>query len=228
MVEYDKVVHVETLSEYLSVLDRWFDKGYDWWDISTSEHDPHPGYFNHDGVRYLTLDDGIISCSVEEVYTKTGKSMSFKEFLAREGVVTYSPISIGGIPEREQEVTYEVSEEQMAFLHKARENKYPATYLICDAEKYRALFSGYEYTEEFERDLLKYVSGDENVVFKVKGPLYLLKGKDRDGDTVYFRLNTLDAPTYVYEDYKSDAFKASHDEIVRWETPFWKAEPVDA
>ena len=102
MTKYKEVVHVESLSEYLSVLDRWFDKGYDWWDISTSEHDLHPGYFNHGGVRYLTLNDGIISCAVEEVYTKTGKAMSFKEFLVKEGKVTYSPISIGGIPEQEQ------------------------------------------------------------------------------------------------------------------------------
>lgn len=226
MTKYKEVVHVETLSEYLSVLDRWFDKGYDWWDISTSEHDLHPGYFNHGGVRYLTLNDGIISCAVEEVYMKKGKSMSFKEFLAKEGETTYSPISIGVIPEREQEVTHEVSEEQLAFLHRARENQYPATYLIWFSEKYRALFSGYEYTDEFERDLLKYVSGDENVVFKVKNPdpLYLLKGKDSDGDTVYFRLNVFDIPTYAYEE--SDAFKAPHDEIMRWENSFWKVERV--
>ena len=229
MTKYKEVVHVESLSEYLSVLDRWFDKGYDWWDISTSEHDLHPDYFNHGGVRYLTLNDGIISCAVEEVYMKTGKAMSFKEFLAKEREVTYGPISIGGIPERERDmVTYEVSEDQMALIEGAKEAQYPVSYLMGHNYVYEALFSADEYGPAFERDLLRYLGGDANVVFKVKEPLYWLKGKDSDGETVYFRLNTLGAPTYVYEDYKSEAFKASHEEILRWETPFWKVEPVDA
>lgn len=44
MTEYDEVVHVETLSEYRAVLDKWFDKGYDWGTKRRSQ-DHHEEYF---------------------------------------------------------------------------------------------------------------------------------------------------------------------------------------
>lgn len=223
----ETVVQVETLDEYRAVLKKWFSKGYFWYD--GGDQDPHEEYLTHNGARYLILEGNNTISYSNGTYVKSHNlgAITFKEFLAKEGKVTYSPISIGGIPERERDtVTYEVSEEQLAFLHRTRENQYPATYLIWFSEKYMSLFSGYEYTEEFERDLLKYVSGDDNVVFKVKEPLYTLKGKDSDGDTVYFTLEENGAPTFTFEE--SDAFKAPRDEIVRWENSFWKVEPVDA
>lgn len=208
---YEMVVHVDNLDEYRAVLKKWFKKGYDWSDNTDGKQKLHEEYFVREVIleKYLLLDGNNIRMSLGRVIDTTN-AVSFKEFMDKE----------------RGKVTYEVSEEQLGFLHKARENQYPATYLIWDSEKYKAMFSGYEYTEEFERDLLKYVSGDENVVFQLKDPLYLLKGKDRDGDTVYFTLDGFGAPTYVFDDEKSDAFKASYDEIVRWENPFWKVERV--
>lgn len=212
MVEQNEtVVRVDTLKEYRAVLEKWFKKGYDWLNPKRKK-ETHEKYFTDLGARYLVLvlqGDSYITSGVAN--GRTTKAMSFKEFMANErGKVT----------------TYEVSAEQLAFIKEARENPYPATYLVWGDKEYKGLFSGYEYTEEFERDLLKYVSGDENVVFKVKNPdtLYLLKGKDSDGDTVYFRLNVFDIPTYAYDE--SDAFKAPHDEILRWDNPFWNIERV--
>lgn len=208
MMESEMVVHVNNLDEYRTVLKKWFKKGYDWYSNTDGKQKLHEEYFVSDVrlEKYLLLDGNNIRMSLGKS-VETTNAMSFKEFMDK----------------KSGKVTYEVSDEQMAFLYKARENKYPATYLICDSEKYRAMFSGYEYTEVFERDLLKYVSGDDDVVFKVKEPLYFLKGKDSDGDTVYFKLN-IGAPTYAYEE--SDALKAPHDEIVLWENPFWKVERV--
>lgn len=141
------------------------------------------------------------------------KVTPFKEFMDKEQEATHGPISIGGVPERERnEITYEVSEEQMAFIKGARENPYPATYIVWGDKEYKGLFSGYEYTEEFERDLLKYIAGDEDVVFQLKEPLYRLVGKDADGDTVYFTQG-LYPPSYTYD--KEDAFTASREEITR-------------
>ena len=54
--------------------------------------------------------------------------------------------------------------------------------------------------------------------------MYFLKGKNNDGDNMYFTLDSVGAPTYTYD--KPDAFKAPHDEIVPWKTPFWEIEPV--
>lgn len=211
MTEYDEVVHVETLEEYLAVLDKWLDKGYDW-STTLRSQDHHEEYLNRSGARYLTLDaNRKIGYSFGLAIDKT-KAMSFKEFMAKE---------LG-------KVTYEVSEEQMGFIKEAKDSEYPVTYLMCYDNVYKAQFSEADYGSTFEHDLLRYLSGDDRVVFQLKEPLYLLKGKDSDGDTVYFTLDGVGAPTYVYNDEKSDAFKASHDEIVRWENLFWKVEPVDA
>lgn len=203
----ETVVRVDTLKEYRAVLEKWFSKGYIW-DKGYGEKYLNESYFTYGGARYLILEGNVISYS-DGTYVENHKLkvITFNEFVAKE----------------RGKVTYEVSEEQMAFLHRARENQYPATYLVWGSKEYKGLFSGYEYTEEFERDLLKYVSGDENVVFKLNNPLYWLKGKDRDGDTVYFTLDGF-APTYVY--VESDAFKAPRDEIVRWDNPFWSIEEV--
>lgn len=223
MTEYDEVVHVETLEEYLAVLDKWFDKGYDW-STTLRSQDHHEEYFNWSGARYLTLDANCkIGYSFGLAIDKT-KAMSFKEFMAKEQGVTPWVPTPEDIPERE--VTYDVSVEQMAFIKEAKDNEYPASYLMVHYEEYMNRFSDVEYGTTFEQDLLKYIAGDEGVVFQLKDPLFMLKGKDTDGDIVYFTVDGVGAPTYTYD--KPDAFTASHEEIVPWENPFWKIEPVGA
>jgi len=203
MTEYDEVVHVETLEEYLAVLDKWLDKGYDW-STTLRSQDHHEEYLNRSGARYLTLDaNRKIGYSFGLAIDKT-KAMSFKEFMAKE---------LG-------KVTYEVSEEQMGFIKEAKDSEYPVTYLMCYDNVYKAQFSDVEYGTTFEQDLLKYIAGDDSVVFQLKDPLFMLKGKDTDGDIMYFTVDGVGAPTYTYD--KPDALVASHEEITRWNTPFWE------
>lgn len=226
MTEYDKVVRVDTLEEYRAVLDKWFAKGYAWsYGSSTSYHEE---YFKGGG-RYLILDDGLIGYSAgKHVRDENLKVTSFKEFMAKEWEVTPGPNSIGDIPEQEPgKVTYEVSEEQMGFIKEAKENQYPASYLMVHDDEYVNMFSGVEYGTTFEHDLLRYLGGDESVVFQLKDPVWWrLKGKDTDGDAVYFTVDPYRlAPTYTYD--KSYAFTAPHEEITRWKTPFWEIEPVE-
>lgn len=227
MTEYDEVIRVETLSEYRAVLDKWFDKGYNWGTTRRSQ-DHHEEYFTESSGRYLILDEGDISYSAgKHVREENLKVTPFKEFMAKEWEVTPGPNSIGDIPEQERgKVTYEVSEVQMKFIKEAKGSAYPATYLVWGDKEYKGLFSGYEYTEEFERDLLRYLGGDESVVFQLMDPVFMLKGRDTDGDAVYFRLNTLDVPTYTYD--KPQAFVASLKVITRWNTPFWEIVLVEA
>lgn len=207
----ETVVRVDTLKEYRAVLEKWFSKGY-CWDRDGDEKDLHESYFTYSGARYLVLEGNVISYS-DGTYVENHKLevTTFKEFMSKE----------------RDKVTYEVSGEQMAFIKEAKDREYPVSYLAVHEGEYVTVFSDDSiYGATFERDLLRYIGGDENVVFKVKDPLYFLKGKDRDGDTVYFTLDGFGAPTYVFDDEKSDAFKASYDEIVRWENPFWKVERV--
>lgn len=207
MTEYDEIIHVETLKEYRAVLDKWFDKGYDWGTALHSQ-DLHEEYFNRIGARYLTLEADRIGYSFGLVIDKT-KATPFKEFMAKE---------LG-------KVTYEVSEEQMEFIKEAKGSAYPATYLMCYDNVYKAQFSDVEYGTTFEQDLLRYLGGDESAVFQLKDPVFMLEGKDADGDTVYFTRG-LYPPSYTYD--KSEAFVASHEEITRWNTPFWEIVLVEA
>lgn len=206
----ETVVRVDTLKEYRAVLEKWFSKGYDW-TRKDGEHNLNESYFTYDGARYLILEESDINYS-NGTYVENNKLevTSFKEFMAKE---------LG-------KVTYEVSEDQMELIEGSKDDQYPASYLMSHNYVYEALFSADEYGPAFERDLLRYLGGDANVVFKLKDPLYLLKGKDSDGDTIYFTLDGVGAPTYVYDDEKSDAFKAPREEIIRWYNPFWKVEEV--
>lgn len=216
MTEYDEVVHVETLKEYRAVLDKWFDKGYDW-STTLRSQDHHEEYLNRSGARYLTLDANRKIGYSFGLAIDTTKAMSFKEFMAKErNEVTPWVPAPEDIPERE--VTYEVSVEEMAFIKEAKDSEYPASYLMVHDGEYTNMFSGVEYGTTFERDLLKYIAGDDRVVFQLKDPLFMLKGKDTDGDAVYFTVDGVGAPTYSYEE--SDAFVASHEEITLWNTPF--------
>lgn len=227
MTEYDgTVVRVETLEEYRAVLKKWFDKGYGWnYGISTSYHEE---YF-HGGGRYLILeaDRRISYSSGQYVRDENLKVTPFKEFMAKEQGVTPWVPTPEDIPEQEPgKATYEVSEDQLGFIKEARENQYPASYLMVHDDEYVNMFSDVEYGTTFERDLLRYLSGDESVVFQLKDPLFMLKGKDTDGDIVYFTVDGVGAPTYTYD--KPDAFTAPHEEITCWNTPFWELVLVDA
>lgn len=202
------VVHVGTVEEYSAVLEKWFKEGHDWYSNTNGKQKTHADYFTKYNARYLLLECRISHSTGEAI--DTTKAVSFKEFMAKE----------------RGKVTYEVSEVQMKFIKEAKGSAYPATYLVWGDKEYKGLFSGYEYTEEFERDLLRYLGGDESVVFQLKDPLFMLKGRDTDGDAVYFRLNTLDVPTYTYD--KPQAFVASLKVITRWNTPFWEIVLVEA
>lgn len=208
MTEYDEVVHVDTVEEYRAVLEKWFDKGYGWGYGSSTPY--HEEYFTKRRGRYLILDEGDISYSAgKHVRDENLKVTPFKEFMAKE---------LG-------KVTYDVSVEQMAFIKEAKDSEYPASYLTVHNEKYDKLFSDVGYGTTFERDLLRHIGGDENVVFQLKEPLYLLKGKNNDGDNVYFNLDSgVGAPTYTY--VKSEAFKAPFEQIAEWANHFWEPEEV--
>ena len=204
----ETVVRVDTLKEYRAVLKKWFSKGY-CWDRVGGEKDLHESYFTtYGGARYLILEGNVINYS-NGTYVENHKLevTSFKDFMAKEN----------------SKVAYEVSEDQLAFIKEVKESPYPAAYLMGHNYVYEELFSAGDYDPEFERDLLRYLGGEDSVVFKLNNPLYRLKGKDTDGDIVYFTQG-LCPPSYTYD--KEDAFMVSQDEITRWETPFWEIEEV--
>lgn len=173
MTEYDEIIHVETLEEYRAVLEKWFEKGYDFFS-NLGTQDPHEEYFTKLDAQYLTLQANTIGYYLAEPYTghKKLKAMSFKEFMAKEQGVTPWVPAPEDIPERERgKVTYELSEEQMKFINDARDSGYPASYLMVHSKEYgEVLDAVVGYGATFERDVLKYVAGDDSVVFQLKDP----------------------------------------------------------
>lgn len=122
--------------------------------------------------------------------------------------------------------TYYVTKQQLAFVKSIKDSPYPAWYLTAIPEKYRELFYEKEkFNGLFERDFLRYVSGDETIEFKVKKQLYLLHRIDRKNREVYFSIPNTGNPQHSF--YRNDAFKAPLEEIKKWKTPAWEIEEVE-
>ena len=75
------IVHVTKLAQWRSVLTAWFEQGADWFNpVEAGGFDKlMPQYFTKDGARYLNLDDGTISWSVNYLGGE-GESISYKRF----------------------------------------------------------------------------------------------------------------------------------------------------
>ena len=104
MTEYDEVVvRVDTVEEWNVVLEKWFEKGYDW-STTLRSHDHHEEYFTKLDAQYLTLQANTLGYYLAEPYTghKKLKAVSFKEFMAKEQGVTPWVPAPEDIPEREQ------------------------------------------------------------------------------------------------------------------------------
>lgn len=210
MKEYDKVVRVETLTEYRTVLETWFKKGYDWYNTSEGKHNLHEERFTGGVVRYLTLRVDLIGYSFG-LAVDTTKAMSFKVFMAEQ-------------KEDNKMETYYVTQGQLEFINTIYEAGFALDELLDNHIESKNMFD--EFSISKGNAVLRYLGGDDSVVFKVKEPWYLLKGKNNDGDTVYFTFSFSEAPTYTFDE--TNAFKAPYDEIVRWKNSFWKIEQVDA
>lgn len=199
----ETVVHVTTFEQWKSVLDVWFEEGYEW---SSSERDYKESYFTDENSYYLVLTatGDIARCS--EIYSST--FIEYSEFMK----------------ERQKEdnkmETYYVTQEQLDLIKNLKSMMFPMSNLIDNqGNRYDSLMSGIKPDEELS--ILRYLGGDETIEFKVKEQLYRLWRIDDDGDTVYltFSLGTPD-----WDSVKDYAFTAPLEEIKKHKTISWEIE----
>lgn len=117
--------------------------------------------------------------------------------------------------------TYYVTQEQLDLIESAKGLSYPLTGITAP-EDFQEEFDKTHFDNE--KEILRYLGGDETIEFKVKEQLYRLWRIDRDGDTVYMYFY-FDTPTYCLS--SKFAFTAPLEEIKKWKTPSWEIEKAD-
>lgn len=117
--------------------------------------------------------------------------------------------------------TYYVTQEQLDLIESAKNLNYPLTGITAP----KNLQKEFDKTNfENEKEILRYLGGDETIEFKVKETLYRLWRIDDDGDKVYMMFG-FGTPTYTTNEDR--AFTAPLEEIKKWKTPAWEIEEVN-
>lgn len=198
----ETVVHVTTLDQWKSVLDVWFEQGYTWNYGSTSYHEE---YFER-GQRFIRLiSNGHI---LQGRFNHTFKPVEYSEFMAQQ-------------KEDNKMETYYVTQEQLDLIESAKDLNYPLTGITAP-ENLQKEFDKTHFDNE--KEILRYLGGDETIEFKVKEQLYRLWRIDEGGDTVYMHF-IYGTPDWTMN--KDAAFTAPLEVIREWQTPAWSMEKVD-
>lgn len=196
----ETVVHVTTLEQWKSVLDVWFEHGYSWY---SGDKEYHGGYFK-DGIRELLLnkDNDILIPTPEK-----REPISYKEFMAQQK------------EDNKMATVYEVS--QPVFDELQRIKSHEGISLIGEITLSSQFIKSIEIGN---KAILRYLSDDPAIEFKVKDPLYRLWRIDDVGDKVYMKF-LFGTPDWTPCGY--DAFTAPLEEIKKWKTPSWEIEKAD-
>lgn len=118
--------------------------------------------------------------------------------------------------------TYYVTQEQLDLLEKTKKLTYPLTALIS-INHFQKDFEKVDFKKQ--KDVLRYLGGDETIEFKVKETLYRLwRSVDYD-DNAYMKFTSSGTPDWTVNKY--DAFTAPLEEIKKWKTPAWEIEEAN-
>lgn len=196
----ETVVHVETIEQWKSVLDVWFEQGYKW---NTGETLYSERLFKTH--EYLILSDYIYCDSIEPYIF-----IEYADFMAQQEKTMAKK-------------TYYVTQEQLDLITDLKKFNWPLARLVNNEDVFRPLNNGLEMVEE--KAILRYLGGDETIEFKVKEQLYRLWRIDSDNERVYMKFGISGTPTYTPNE--NSAFNAPLEEIKKWKTPSWEIEKAD-
>lgn len=205
----ETVVHVETIEQWKSVLNVWFERGYVWKNGSSGYNSR---YFNYEGSRTLSLN-----------YRNSNNAISYWSLndYGGENMIEYDEF----MKEQEKTMakeTYYVTQEQIDLIEKLKSCLYPLHILVMD-DGYKVM--NFSFSEKEEKALLRYIGGDTSIEFKVKEQLYRLWRIDTDDDKVYMKFTKYGTPDWTMdEDY---AFTAPLEEIKKHKTVSWDIEKAD-
>lgn len=204
----ETVVHVTTLEQWESVLNVWFEQGYEW---NGNNENTQSGRFRNyyyeafrDGCRQLALRDTIY------FYGKNGykgKTVEYSEFISQQ-------------KEDKEMKTYYVTKEQLDLIESVKDLNFPLTGITAPENFQKEFDKMYFYNQ---KEVLRYLGGDETIDFKVKKQLYRLWRIDDEGNTVYMTFS-YGTPEWTYT--PGQAFTALLEEIKNWQTPAWSMEEV--
>lgn len=196
----ETAVHVTTLEQWKSVLDIWFKNGYSWY---SGDQKHRKSYFK-EGVRELLLDEDnyILILTPGE-----REPISYKEFMAQQK------------EDNKMATVYEVSQ---PVFDKLQMIKAHAGVSLIEAITFNAQFI--KSIAVGNKAILRYLSDDPAIEFKVKEQLYRLWRSDDEGDIVYMKFSY---GTPGWNMTKENAFTAPLEEIKKWKTPAWEIEEAD-
>lgn len=118
--------------------------------------------------------------------------------------------------------TYYVTQEQLDLIKELKNLPAP---LVAIMNKKYGIETLYNELPLTDMEWFYYLSGSNQIGFKVKEQLYHLWRIDDGGDKVYMRFTLSGNPDWTMD--KNMAFTTTLDEILKWQTPAWINEKVD-
>jgi|GEM_PF-2366309 len=205
----ETVVHVTTLEQWKSVLDVWFKQGYDWSFPHDKLTEYHEKYFKQ-GQKFIRLSR---TNKILQGNFNNDEPIEYEKFMAQQ--------------EKEMaKETYYVTQEQLDLIEYFSSNDSPLSAIYYGGGNDRILLGTNNGLEEKEESaILRYLGGDKSIEFKVKEQLYRLWRVDDYNDKNYMNFNSRKTPFYTMT--KENAFKATLEEIKKWQTPAWEIEKVE-
>lgn len=119
--------------------------------------------------------------------------------------------------------TYYVTQEQLDLIEDIKNaGPFVSSEIAFRAERFKELVKYFD--ESKDKAILRYLGGDETIVFNVEEQLYRLWRIDDEGDKVYMKFSY---GTPGWSIAKENAFTASLDEIKKHKTIYWEIEEAD-
>lgn len=118
--------------------------------------------------------------------------------------------------------TYYVTQEQLDLIKELKNLPAP---LVAIMNKKYGIETLYNELPLTDMEWFYYLSGSNQIGFKVKEQLYRLWRVDDGGNRVYMQINGLGTP--IWTTHKDEAFTATLDEIKKHKSVSWSVEEVD-
>lgn len=203
----ETVVHVTTLEQWKSVLDVWFNQGYEWFSSGNVYAEK---LFEQNNTNQLGLVDygfKYIVCWINNDYDGDNL-IEYKQFMEEQQ------------KEDNKMETYYVTQEQLDLIEELKSLPAP---LVAIMNKKYGIETLYNELPLTDIEWFNYLSGDNKIEFKVKKTLYRLSRIDDGGDKVYLTFNFGTPDWTMDEEY---AFTAPLEEIKKHKTISWEIEEV--
>lgn len=193
------IVHVTKLAQWRSVLTTWFEQGADWFNpVEAGGFDKlMPQYFTKDGARYLNLEDGTVTWSVNYLGGE-GEAISYKRFYELQQAKPVLWLSRAQDKQNNRLTLRKTSSGMVHTMNYTKENqeaiKHDSDYHLTQPEIEKWGFNPVKFTREAVEGLSIWVSepdakGKEHVLLK---PGEVVTDKEYDEDRMQdYKVNTI-------------------------------------